>query len=209
MLKFSIIAVAVAGLTAGQVLATPIQTSGAGSAVTSVDRSATFDLVATETDLTNYTENNLRITVNKYAYTGFDPSYGNGGFSGGFHYPYGGASGDTSISTTDGLKIFGVEFNVGNGIGGAGTTLVDWNIFDNSVSVGSGTISIPTGGVVGFYDTNGFDTLFFADRRNSVNAVALDNLHVQLASQVPEPASLALLGIGLVGLVTMRHKQRS
>lgn len=121
--------------------AVTIQTIGAGSAVTSVDRSTTFDALnyaGNGTPLSDYVTNGLSVRTNGNSYYGdnargrinsngvcFNPfhlttaadhSYADVG--GGFYFPYDGDFGNTdwvTISAADGKKIYALEFLYGNG----------------------------------------------------------------------------------------------
>ena len=200
-----------------------IVTTGAGTAVVTADRSATFDLVITGTDLTNYTEDGLRIAVNDIAFTGFDPSGGNGGFSGGFHYPSGGANGATLITTTDAVEYVALEFNVGTGFN-SGASFYRYEARDDGVVIGTGAFSVTPGTVLGFRnEEGGFDQLFvgsynsLADAQSATNgsfqAVALDNLRVQLdgggtvvASPAPPTLIMACGAFGVLGCSWLRRR---
>ena len=198
-------------------------TFGAGTAVSTVDRSASFDTVVTGTNLNGYTEGGLTISVPQVAYTFFDPTHGHGGFSNGFfHYPSGGAFAFTSISATDGAKLFGVEMNVGTGWTAAvDTGYYHYEIIDGGVTTSSGSFAAPLGSVVGFSDLlDGFDTLHIgsyqsaadaaAATASSQNAMALDNLKVDLGTSGTESVPLpgvAGAGIALVSCIRLRRRR--
>jgi hypothetical protein len=161
-------------------------------------------------------------SVNKTADTTFDPTGGSGlgGFSGGFHYPSGGANGGTLISTTDGAKILGVEFNVGNGYEQP-TTYFAYEGFQNGNPDGSGAFAVVSGSVLGFRDPGGFDQLYIGAYENLLQAqsanvvtdfqaVAIDNVKVQLngVAASPEPGSLMLMGLSAVGLIGYGWRRR-
>ena len=120
-----------------------VQTFGEGSAVTSIDRSATFDnlnFAGNSTPLSDYSSGGLSIFTNGNSFYGDTPSglmnvngayfnpfhitntpppnYSYAGVGGGFYFPYDGHFGNTdwvTIKTNDGKKIYGVEFLYGNG----------------------------------------------------------------------------------------------
>jgi hypothetical protein len=196
-------------------------TSGAGSAVSSVDRIATFDNVVTNDDLTNYTEGNLIISVNGFAYEGYDPTWGNGGFSGGFHYPSGGANGATVIKAADGADLQAIEFNIGSGFSG-GNPDFHYFIFNNGVLLSDAYFTVPVGSVVGFIATTAIDEIRLgaygstadavAANQNSFQAIALDNLKVQIdgVAAVPEPGTYGLLaGMLVPGAAFLIRRRRA
>jgi len=207
----------------GPLTATPVFSTGAGSAVSVVDRSATFDSVADYTPLENYSEGGLRISVQDYAYTSFSPAPG---FSGGFHYPSGGALGPTVIAPADSVLMYAIEFNIGSGfvnqVGGTG--YFAWETRMGATTTGGGwfTADISVAQVAGFADPDGFDMLLVANYQSletamagidpgGYQALAIDNLNVQVGSEpiiiiVPEPSSFALVGfcITIIGLSRRR-----
>jgi len=217
--------------------ATTIQSRGAGSAVTSIDRSATFDSLTFGMDipLSDYTEAGLFIgmngdswTINPASPANLDP-FGGTNPSRAFYATYDGAKGNgptdpnswTIIRTTDSRKITGIEFMYGNTWTTGGNppwgndlASVEWQTMNGGAVVSSGTdgdpaISmLPLGTVLGFSDPAGFDELWVRSRIASsfdpnVQALALDNLDVQLL--VPEPSTALLVLSGLLGLAARRR----
>ena len=195
--------------------AAPIVTIGAGSAVSSVDRSATFSsLTSNGIPLGNYTEGNLRVATNGFSYQGFNP-FVDGVPSDGttaFYYDDGGSTSFVTITGTDDAVFSGLEFQVGDGFYfGSPNTRVTWEMYLNGAITGFGSTILPQGAIIGFFDPTGFDELRVAGDDGSyagvslsfgdAQAIALDNLVAQvLVQEVPEPASLALWGISSMGL---------
>lgn len=129
-------------LTSSSARAATIQSYGEGSAVTSVDRSTTFDgldYAHQGTPLSDYTAGSLSIRTNGNSYYGNNAAgwittasaylnpfhltngspgtYSYAGVGGGYYLPYDGDWGNTdwiTISTTDNKKIYAVEFLYGN-----------------------------------------------------------------------------------------------
>ena len=118
-----------------------IPTIGSGSAILSIDRSATFDALdfaGRETPLSDYRSGGLYVRTNGNSYYGDDargtvltvgtpfnpfhlttaPDHSYADVGGGFYFPYEMDPGNTdwvTIQTDDGKKIYGVEFLYGNG----------------------------------------------------------------------------------------------
>lgn len=202
--------------------AAPMFTTGIGSAVSSADRSATFDSVTDGQDLSNYSEDGLRLAKpgDALCQPGSGCHFiftGRYGFSGGHMYTD--LSGILSIGTTDASKIVGLELLLGSG-SISGDTTGYWEIYSNSILVGSGSIpqfAFPQ--VIGFSDPSGFDELRIGMTSSATppptsfnfdNVVAVDNVTAQLSSivQVPEPATLTLFTLGLVGLGFTAFRRR-
>lgn len=196
------------------VTAATTQTLGAGSAVSVVDRMATFDtLTSTNTrELGNYTEGGLNIITGNQSWGAdpplaakLDPFHGATAPDRAFFCVAWDNTEWTCIRTTNMAVIHGVEFVYGNGWTtgdiygqypwGNSAVMLIWQTWRNGTIVSSGTGGdvwmLPVGTIVGFYDPSGFDELTMkaimpANGTNS-NALALDNVMVQLTSVPPAP----------------------
>jgi len=185
--------------------AATIQTVGAGSAVTSIDRAATFDSITNSgIALSDYVEGQLFVGANADSLLGYDPF---GGANGSDLYFYcldsgsfgGGADAWVTIKTSDSKRIFGVEFLYGNSWTGGtpwgnNNAWVTWETLRGSTIVSSNQIGpnpmLSVGTIVGFYDPAGFDQLLVKcnapnQADPNLQALALDNLHVQLTTNLP------------------------
>ncbi len=210
---------------AQQATATITFSTGSGSAVTSVDRSANFDSLFDGADLSDYSADLLSITTPGFANLSQDP-FGN--IAGGFRdvgigfYCAGVNDSWVTIKTTDGRRIAGIEFLYGNAWSvdtfgpepskiGNSSAVIEWQADGGGLMVTSG---ISVGTVIGFSDSNpiGFETfrirsplsLDFPDYLSQ--AIALDNLKVQLAP-IPESSTWvagAVLALPF-GVQVLRH----
>jgi hypothetical protein len=188
----------------GQAEAQTIQTFGAGSAVTRIDRSANFESITQSgIPLSDYTENSLFIGANADSLIGYEV------FGGANPSPYfycldggsmgGGADSWVTIYATDSVRIYGIEFLYGNswsnGGGGWGNNdaWVPWQTLNGNTVVSSGQAGpyggLYVGAIIGFYDPNGFDTLQVKcnvpnQADPSIQAIAMDNLHCELMPPV-------------------------
>lgn len=189
--------------------ATTITTVGAGSAVTSFDRGATFDsLTSNGIDLTFYTEGSLSITVPDITFVGFD-AFGTGATAG-FHYGNSGNTSYVTIKTTDAVAISGLEFLYGNGYSRNDVPTV-WETWKGGSLVSSGSFTVARGTIVGWSDAAGFDELRVASGQGisalgQFQAIALDNVRVQLASVPDGGSTMALLGLATLALAVARRK---
>lgn len=211
---------------AGTGQAATIQTEGAGSAVTSIDRSASFDSLTSSNavNLDTYQENGLAITTASTSWgedpalAPMDPFHGANGSDRAFYAMANGSDTWVTIAATDAQTLFGVEFMYGNTWTtgdiygpypwGNHDAVLAWQTLDandnviSSGSVGGGPL-LEMGTIVGFYDPDGFASLQVQATmpNQTIQALALDNLNVQL-QPVPEPSTLPLvaLGAGLLGI---------
>jgi hypothetical protein len=202
-------------LSGGQLIAATVQTFGSGSAVSSVDRAATFDsLNATNVvHLENYTEGALQIITSADSWAAdlsmsakLDPFHGANGADRGFYAISAGNTDWVTIQTTNQALMYGVEFMYGNDWTtgdiygqypwGNANGFVDWQTLINGTVVSSGQIGpnpmLSLGTVLGFYDLAGFDQLQVRCRianssPTNLQAIALDNLQVMLTNVPPAP----------------------
>lgn len=228
-MKLQLLALIVfAGTAIHQSKAALVFSTGGGSAVTTVDRSANFDSLENGDSLSSYEEGHLSITTAAgIAQLDNDPFDNNpDGFREvgiGFHSA-GVNEGWVTIETTDGRKITGVEFLYGNAFFvssfgpqpsdvGNPSAIIEWRTHVDDAWVSAG--SQPLGTVIGFKDLNGFDTLLVRAilEGDSINqAIALDNLKVQLAP-IPEPSTwvagvLLTLPFGVRALRRFRNRRQ-
>jgi len=213
MLRAATLLTLIALCAAGPAYAAPIFSTGSGSAVFTVDRSATFDSLTSDgINLAAYTEGLLQISVPDTTFVNFNPFLN--GTTTGFHYGSGGNNDFVTIRGTDDAVLTAVEFQYGSGF-----TLTDptrvflWQTLLNGVVTGGAAQLVTRPVVVGIRDAvQGFDELRVADFLASsqpgfggLQAIALDNVVVELPRPIdpvaPEPTSLALMTLGGLGLL--------
>ena len=115
--------------------AATIQTTGAGSAVTSADRTATFDILGSglpsePSTLLGYTEDQIVVSVDDTPWTS--------GVFNGVHYGISGNIFFVTISAADGIDIFAVEAMIFSGHQLGGTLI--WQALKDGTETGSGSV---------------------------------------------------------------------
>lgn len=188
------------------VMAATTQSTGAGSAVTLADRTATFDsLTASSIDLSAYSEDGLFVTVDDVLYVPFN-FFGAGSVAA-CHYGWGGNESYVTIKTTDALRMYAVEAKIGSGYG-SDDLYVYWETWANDVLVSSGSFQDVKGVIAGWTDPLGFDELRIAAQNQPVTgfgdeqAIALDDVSVNLQAVAIAPVpTLAPFGLLLMGLL--------
>lgn len=216
-----------------------VATLGVGTAVTSVDRMATFDSMTSQNaiNLDTYTENKLSITTASTSWgedptlATLDPFHLPGGPDGGFYAMANGSDTWVTIEATDATKIFGVEFTYGNTWTtgqisgpypwGNDSAILEWQTFVGGNVVSSGTIGgspfLEMGTIVGFSDPAGFDQLQVQATiagASPANAIALDNLKVQLSpspAPIPEPSTFVICSmlLGAFSGIALRKRMKT
>ena len=188
------------------------QTTGAGSAVSIVQGTANFespnalfDNPYLEGGLA-FSRTGLTFNNNDCGFAGCTSNSGFVGFSG--NYMYGLGTGYFDMAATGGNVFHGLEFTIGDGYP-SNLQNVTWQAFSSSILVGSGTLSLSNGTIVGFSDAIGFDTLrYTSDDGFGYVAPAFDSVNAQFTAAIPEPEIYAMMlaGLGLLGYATRRKK---
>lgn len=189
-----------------------VQSFGTGSAVKTVTNSAHFDANATLAN--NYVEDGLLFHFagsannNGCGYAGTncydDPSELSSSFSGNF-MATAGTNAYVSVRKNDGSDFYMVEFSAGSGYLNLNGF---WRTLNDGVQTGQGNFSAGDATVLGLADAAGFDEVRYfafstANRQTGFSSPAFDEVRVG----VPEPGSLALFGLGLMGMVGVRRSK--
>jgi hypothetical protein len=196
--------------------ATPTQSTGNGSAVTTVDLSANFDGLRDGASA-NFTDGGLQFSPAP-GYSSMTCQQGACGnhvgftnMSGGIYY-YVGAYAEVKGAKDE--VFMGFETVVGTGYGGS-TLHGIWETWLDNVRTGTGSFDAAVGTVIGLRDLSGFDMVRIGtNQASSTNtafdnsgATAIDSVRMQLqANEVPEPGSLALFGLGLAAAAFGRKR---
>ncbi|MBS1717359.1 MAG: PEP-CTERM sorting domain-containing protein [Armatimonadetes bacterium] len=211
MRKFGIAAFCLIGFAGSSLGATFV----VGSTVGTVSNIATFDNVQTGQDLSAYSEDGMNVTVAKDAFTGW---YLFPNFSGNFFYPDGGANGANHISLVGGGSFAACDWNMGSGYVLNGDPNCYFHVwaYNGASLVGEASGFTAMGDQVGFYDAAGMTDIYVGVYANlgtaqdalvaSFQAAAMDNVRIGSASAVPEPTSMAALGLGIAALARKRRK---
>jgi hypothetical protein len=216
-MKKSIIQALVAALAFGAAAsasATVLQSFGAATAVRTTTNAATFEgntLLAND-----WVEGGLLF---HYSGSGDNNNCGYGdslecfdsvselgdGFSGNY-MATAGSNAYISVRKASGDNFHGIEF-------AASSLFVNlngyWRTLNDNVVTGSGNFSAASGKVLGLYDAAGFDEVrYFTFARPNLttgfSSPAIDSVRV---GEIPEPASLLMIGAGLLGLAGSRRKK--
>jgi hypothetical protein len=193
------------------------QTTGAGSAVAVIQGTAEFESLNALVD-NPYLEGGmafsrgggLSFNNNGCGFAGCGNHPGFAGFSGNYMYGFApaGPGAFFDMVATGGTVFHGLEFIVGTGFLVTSQN-VTWEAFNSSIMVGSGSLSLAPGSIIGFSDAVGFDTLRYTNFEIGLAAPAFDSVHAQFTiTAVPEPQTYALMlaGLGLLGFAARRRQ---
>jgi hypothetical protein len=129
-------------------------------------------------------------------------------------YPNGGGDGYTKISLADGSDFQNVQFLASSGFLGAYS--INYRLMNDGLEVATGNIARTDASAHFFgFSGFGFDEVDLQATRylqpfspDAYEGLILDNISVE-QHDVPEPASVALFGLGLIGALAGRRKLRS
>ena len=200
-------------------LATPIILDYA--VVETVTNSATFDTIATDDPLQNYSEDGIIISTDALAYEGVKNVFEFGQTAYNLYYGNWSESLWVTISMADSSRINGLEFLIGDGFGyvnewSKDNTYLIWETFSDGMSSGFGGKEVKRGSVVGWLDNEGFDSIRVAASYLQLSgfgqgpqAIGIDNVNIYAPGHsVPEPTTLLLLTTGFVCLVRFGSRKR-
>lgn len=147
----------------------------------------------------SYTENGLTATPPSNGYLWAWP------ISGVAHLDPGSSWGDRSID----FSFSGGKFNLLSveilTIGGSGANNGLWEAFSNGTLVGSINTDSLSDHIVNF--GNDFSNVDLVRVTNANNHFSFDNLNYEPAS-VPEPSTIALVGLGIAGVALLRRRSK-
>lgn len=125
-------------------------------------------------------------------------------------YPDGGDFGYTSLTLSGGMDFGNVGFLIGSGNSGHNTAY--YELWNDAALILAGSVVHQVGFHYLGFEGGGFDTILLRDgpsghavKDGTHNALTIDAIETQ-ANHVPEPTSLALLGLGFAGLAFSRRK---